>query len=134
MSNDAMATLAAQVPTSMEDLSCVAGLGENVVKEYGERLVKNIKAFVEQENLQKYIDRRPAKKPRTTESSSSASATSGKKQSSTNRTNVKSDSEPNAVIDIDDEFDVGIDFGAIEIPSSKASSSKKNQPKKSSYF
>ena len=50
-----MATLAAQAPTAIEDLMAIGVLGENV-NEFGERLVKNIKACVELEHLQKYLD------------------------------------------------------------------------------
>eukprot|EP00957_Ditylum_brightwellii_P198616 15137842-Ditylum_brightwellii.AAC.1 len=40
----------------MEELSLLGILGENIEKEYGERLIKSIMSFVELENLQKYID------------------------------------------------------------------------------
>jgi ribonuclease D len=115
MTGKAMSTVAAQAPTNLEDLNEVGVLGENIVKEYGERLVKNIKAFVELENLQKYIDRRPPKRLKTDESSELHSATMKKP----------------AAIDVDDdedEFEVGIDFNAIEIPSTTGST------KKSPYF
>jgi ribonuclease D len=123
MTGKAMSTVAAQAPTNLEDLNEVGVLGENVVKEYGERLVKNIKAFVELENLQKYIDRRPTKRLKRDESSELHSAT-------TKRPAASKPPPARAVIDVDDdeEFDVGIDFNAIEIPSTKGST------KKSPYF
>jgi ribonuclease D len=123
MTGKAMSTVASQAPTTLEDLNAVGVLGENVVKEYGERLVKNIKAFVELENLQKYIDRRPPKRPRRDESTELHSATAKKP--------VASKAPPGSVvIDVDDEdeFDVGIDFNAIEIPNTNDSA------KKSHYF
>lgn len=120
MNGKAMTTVAAQAPTSLEDLNEVGVLGENVVKEYGERLVKNIKAFVELENLQKYIDRRPPKRLRSDESSELHSPTTKKP--------AASKAPPaRAVIDVDndeDEFEVGIDFNAIEIPSTTGSTEK----------
>ena len=62
MSNSAMSTLAAQVPTSTKELAELGVLGENVVKEYGERLIKNINAFIQQEKLQKYLEHRKSKR------------------------------------------------------------------------
>jgi ribonuclease D len=123
MTGKAMSTVASQAPTTLEDLNAVGVLGENVVKEYGERLVKNIKAFVELENLQKYIDRRPPKRPKTDESTELHSVTS--KKPTTSKAPARS-----AVIDVDgeDEFDAGIDFNAIEIPDTKDSA------RKSHYF
>ena len=122
MSGPAMATVAAQAPTSVEDLMAIGVLGENVVKEYGERLVKNIKAFVELEHLQKYIDRRPPKRPRTADSTSSNSSDAKKPAAAGHK------SSANSVINVDDddddEFDVGIDFSAIEIPEPKEATLK----------
>jgi ribonuclease D len=123
MTGKAMSMVASQAPTTLDDLNAVGVLGENVVKEYGERLVKNIKAFVELENLQKFIDRRPPKRPRTDESTELHLVAAKK--------TAKSKAPPeSAVIDVDDEdeFDVGIDFNAIEIPNTK------DNAKKSHYF
>jgi len=44
--------LASQVPMSVNELS---SLEKNVVKEYGDRLLKNIRAFIEQEKLHDYL-------------------------------------------------------------------------------
>lgn len=62
MSNDAMITIAEQLPLTMDELSDLGVLGENVVKEYGERLVKNINAFVEQNDLRCYANNRQPKR------------------------------------------------------------------------
>merc|ERR1712060_93012 len=53
--------LASQVPMSVNELS---SLENNVVKEYGDRLLKNIRAFIEQEKLHDYL------KPKETEKQS----------------------------------------------------------------
>jgi len=48
--------VANKVPTSIDQLaSC--DLSQNFIQQYGERLIKNINAFIEQENLQTYIQR-----------------------------------------------------------------------------
>ena len=104
MSNSAMTTFASKVPTSIEQLSALGILGENVQKEYGERLVKNIKAYVNQENLQHYLDKRDSKRARVT--------------------NV--DKKSSEIVEIDDEFETDIDFNSIKMPASDT--------KKSSYF
>lgn len=123
MNGATMTAVASQVPTTVEELHSISGLGENVIKEYGERLVKNIKAFVELEGLQEYLDKRPKKRPRTDPPAGKVKSTSA---------NTKKRAAPNAasIIDVDaddDEFDVGIDFSAIDIPNSSSSG-------KSPYF
>ena len=67
MNNTAMSTIAAQVPLSINELNSLGVLGENVVKEYGDRLIKNINAFVEQNKLEKYMNARDAKRQKTGE-------------------------------------------------------------------
>ncbi len=62
MSNNAISAIAEQIPLTIEELSELGVLGENVVKEYGERLIKNINAFVEQNALQVYVQNRDAKR------------------------------------------------------------------------
>ena len=101
MSNQAMSALAAQVPTSIPELSDLGKLGETVIQDYGERLVKNITAYVKQEKLEKYVERRRAsKRPR--------------KGKENNRPEPINNDNSN-------EFDAaGIDFAAIELPGEKA--------------
>jgi uncharacterized protein YuzB (UPF0349 family) len=55
MSNNALSTIAETVPLTIHELSELEVLSENVMKEYGERLIKNIKAFIEQNALQVYL-------------------------------------------------------------------------------
>jgi ATP-dependent DNA helicase, RecQ family len=111
MNNKAMGTIASQVPLTIEELNDLGVIGENVVKEYGDRLIKNLNAFIEQNSLQKYtmnkrrkieVEPEPAPVP-----------------------------HPNAASHImldDDEFG-GIDFSSIEIPDGPI-----NSKAKSSYF
>ena len=56
LNNPKMMNVANKVPTSMDQLaSC--DLSQNFIQQYGERLIKNINAFIEHENLQTYIHR-----------------------------------------------------------------------------
>jgi superfamily II DNA helicase RecQ len=88
MSNDAMKSLAAGVPTTIEELKELGILGENIIKEYGEKIVKIVGKFIESNSLQSYIkDRRPSKRPKT-------------------------DSSRGEDVD-DDEFDTDIDFTLV---------------------
>lgn len=112
MSDTAILTAGSQAPMTLEELHDIGGLGENVIKEYGERLVKVVKNFVEMENLQEYIANRPKKRPRTETPTG------------------KVTSNPSQPIDVcgDDEFDVGIDFSMIPIPDTKLGSSSSKSP------
>lgn len=113
MNNAAMTTIAAQVPTSMEELSDLRILGENVINDYGERLVRNISSFVQQEKLEKYLERRAAKRPKVGGGTSSAAAAS----SSTAGTAAKA---TKGVGKENEDFDAGIDFSAIDLPTGNA--------------
>ena len=111
--------IAIKAPTNKEELAeCM--LPENFQKEYGDRLLKMINAYIQQENLQKCIEDRQAKKRKTENSSND-----------------------NDVIVVDDEFDDGIDYASIELPATQnsgepsaasSSSTSKLKSKKSSYF
>ena len=61
MGNQKMANVATLVPTTLDELADCE-LPQNVQKQYGERLIKNINAYIEQESLQKYVENRPNKK------------------------------------------------------------------------
>ncbi len=113
MNHDAMNELAANAPMSIEELSDLGVLGENVVKEYGNRIIGGIRNYIEKNNLEKYIEKK-AKKRQKIEISPAKTASAL--------------TSPNA--DDDFEFDVGIDFSAIDIPDSRPSQTTK----KSSYF
>ena len=115
MNNAAMTIIAAQVPTSMEELSDLRILGENVINDYGERLVRNISSFVQQEKLEKYLERRAAKRPKVGGGTSSAAAASS--STSTAGTAAKA---TNGVGKENEDFDAGIDFTAIDLPTGNA--------------
>ena len=101
MGNQKMANVATLVPTTLDELADCE-LPQNVQKQYGERLIKNINAYIEQESLQKYVENRPKKK----------------QKAAVEMSNLES--KP-ILIDVpdsdnDDEFEDGIDYAAIEIP------------------
>ena len=125
MSNKAMSEIAAQVPTTMEELTDLGVLGENVVAEYGQRLVKNISFFVKEEKLEKYIERRQksSKRAKVSPVGGAAEATASKGKDKENSLNVP-----------DDFDDAGIDFAAIDLPDGRPSGDEKPTAKKSLYF
>ena len=121
-----MQAIAGHAPTSIDELADCE-IGENVKKQYGERLLKNINNYIETEKLQKYIENRSKKKPKT--DSKSTAAKSSK------------DAKPILIDSSDDEFDDGIDYSALNIP--EANSTKPDKPigsklksggNKSTYF
>lgn len=99
----------------MAELNALGVLGENVVKEYGERLVKNINSFIATENLKSYIDKRPPKRHKTSDSKDQA--TKGSSTNTHRSTTVVA--LPTNGQDEFDEFETGIDFGAIALPGGK---------------
>jgi superfamily II DNA helicase RecQ len=94
LSNPAVKQVALSAPTTVEELRAMSVVGENVIKEYGDQLVRAVNRFIEENNLESYVAQRPPKRLKTGPSSSE-----------------KAGKETN-----DDEFDSGIDFSAIEIP------------------
>ena len=114
MNNKAMGTIASQVPQTIDELNDLGVMGENVVKEYGDRLIKNLNAFVEQNDLQKYLEGKENKRRKLDAGNSKTPAATKKVASPIN-------------IDDDDDFDLDIDFSAIELPEGPSQT-------KSSYF
>lgn len=100
MGNQKMTNVATLVPVTIEELSDCE-LPQNVQKQYGERLIKSINAFIDQEKLHQYIENRPKKKHKSVAEDN------------------KMESKP-ILIDVpdsdEDEFDDGIDYSAIQIP------------------
>ena len=116
MNQKAMGTIASQVPLSIDELNDIGVIGENVVKEYGDRLIKNLNAFVEQNGLEKYVQGKENKRRRLDDAKVAAPAPG--QVSMASKTSL------------DDEFDIDIDFSAIDIPDGPVPTSKA----KSSYF
>ena len=110
LSGDQAKEIATKAPTNLEELAeCM--LPENFQKEYGDRLLKNINAYIESEKLQSIVEKRRTKKRKRDD------------------------------VIVVDEFDDGIDYAAIELPvtqnsgdQSASSSGSKLKSKKSSYF
>lgn len=110
LSNEAMRAVADQVPLTVEELNGIAGLGENIIKEYGPRLVLVVEKFVEQKDLGRYVNhRRPSKRLRT-----GSSPARPAKPNAKNGEIIEISDDPE-----EDEFDNGIDFAAIELPGAK---------------
>jgi len=97
LSNAAIKRIAMQTPLDIDDLQAMGIIGENIIKAYGDRIVKMVSAFIQAHNLEEYITKaRPNKR-------------------------LKVDTNPRQSLgggDEVDEFDTGIDFSAIEIPDS----------------
>ena len=83
------------VPTTLDELKTIDGLGDHKVQKYGSDLLRRIIFFLEKEGLTEYFNsKRPSK-----------------------RLKVSKEAEPVIMIDEDDdEFDTEIDFGLIEMP------------------
>jgi superfamily II DNA helicase RecQ len=109
LSNESMKTIAAQAPMSIDELNALGVVGENIIKEYGERIVRAVQSFVTQQGLEEYINRRPTK-----------------------RAKVVSE-ESNDLVD--DEFDdARIDFASIQLPEPTVIDAAKKSKKASPYF
>lgn len=63
LKNDAMKTISSQVPMTIEELQVLGLLGENTIKEYGERIVKVVSSNVAQANLEEYGAASPPRAP-----------------------------------------------------------------------
>mmetsp|Transcript_12438 Transcript_12438/g.21777 ORF Transcript_12438/g.21777 Transcript_12438/m.21777 type:complete len:172 (+) Transcript_12438:2-517(+) len=92
LSNEEMKAIASQAPITKEEISELGILGDKKLEEYGARIVKAIKLYVEKEDLERQLSRRPAKRRRTA-------------------------SEP-PIIEIDDDdedYDQGVDYSRIDL-------------------
>lgn len=139
MSNSVMKQCAAQFPTTVEELQALGVLGENVIKEYGGRLLKCIRAFIQQEGLDSLVKQkqqmRPTKKQKTVivlddddEEEDKQAGENNKKPAA-----VASVAAPVALDEDDDEFGGNdIDFNAIPDPCPENALSR--DQKKSPYF
>ena len=58
MKPESIKKIAWTVPTSNEELTSLGVLGENIIKEYGERLLRAINNFVEKEGLTDIISQK----------------------------------------------------------------------------
>jgi hypothetical protein len=75
-------------------------LGENIIKEYGERLLRAINNFVEKENLSELVAQKPP----------------SKKVKVANVAKLNTLPKPNVPNESFDEFETDVDFGAIDMP------------------
>ena len=97
-------TIASDAPTSLDELKALGILGEKKLEEYGARIVKPIKRYVEKEGLEDQLLERKQ------------TAKSFKESTGTATTRIRPSKE---IIEIqdddDDEFDDGIDYSAIDL-------------------
>jgi hypothetical protein len=107
MTTATMKTIANSVPMTKEELSALGVLGEKLLDEYGSRLIRQINSFVQTENLTEYVQNRPIKRAKTDEASPTPPPQAGTSYQRVTKREV---------IDVDDEFDVDIDFAAIPLP------------------
>ena len=128
LSNDVMKTIAAEVPMSLSALTAIGCLGENILKVYGERIVKIVSSYVTQEGLEHHV--------KTRDESQAPPKKKSKVDSSTHATKV---------LDLDDddddddfEFGIDIDLSKIESPLDEhvvaSAQSKRKVGKGSRYF
>ena len=109
MSHNIITNIAKQVPTTVDELSEL-GLADAIEKEYGERLVKNVNAFVEMNNLHKYIEQKRK---------NSQASSKRQKIHKTPTQNVSKHAMASNVVDMTDDCDKynnGIDFNTFKLP------------------
>lgn len=120
-------SIAAYAPTTEDDLASLGVLGEQKMKEYGGRLVKVIKKFVDDKNLHEYISNRPPppKRPRVQYTPPPAKTNNTKNKSTVSaRTDPAPKPRRQTVVEVrddsdrndDDEFATDINFDLIDIP------------------
>ncbi len=97
-------TIANNAPTTIDDLKALGILGEKKLEEYGARIVKPIKRFVEKEGLENQLSLQRKKAGKSSSSKGSKS-------------NANSSEEVIEIADDEDgdEFDNGIDYSAIDL-------------------
>ena len=134
MTNKVIKTVAAQCPTTLEELKAVDGLGEQKFKEYGARLIRIINAFVETENLQEHLakkrDAQPVKKRK---ASARQSATVADKGNKVAKLNVPSRNNLDTFNDDDDEFPLDFDLTGLVLPGDQPTPME-DANNKSKYF
>lgn len=84
------------------------------MKEYGDRLVRHITKFVKDENVEELLNKRPAKRAKTSEPGSSDLLSRAKPKQTEKGQSTKTSREV-IELDDDDEFHTDIDFSAIEL-------------------
>ena len=111
-----MKTVSCKVPRSIAELKGLGVLGDQVVNDYGQRLVKLINSFVETNELEEYLNSRPKK-----------------------RTKTSNESKKSVIViddDEEDEFD-SIDFGTVDLtqlPDSKPAATGAKEKAQSRFF
>jgi bloom syndrome protein len=121
LSNNTMKAIASRRPRTIEELKDVGGLGENIISEYGDRIVKVVVSYINQNGLDDMT--RATKRPKIPSDSDSTNQRTATNNLSSNIVEIS---------DKDDEFDAGIDFSTIELPEIGGTSTTGSS--KSPYF
>jgi hypothetical protein len=106
--------IAMNAPTSVDELTSLGILGDKKVEEYGPRIVKPIRIYVEREGLEGYLAKGRAKRLKAdnaVEKIAPSVVPYGNKRSGTKK-------QPASVIEIEDsdeEFEDDIDYSAINL-------------------
>jgi hypothetical protein len=125
MKQEAMNEIAAKVPMSSDELNDLGVVGENVAAEYGDRVIRMIRSFIEQNNLQKYTDAKPkTKRQKTGHSAENRSSESGGSGVSSTKMG-ETTKQPSSNEIVDDFADLDVDL--FNIPDD-------GQGNQSSYF
>mmetsp|Transcript_10927 Transcript_10927/g.24046 ORF Transcript_10927/g.24046 Transcript_10927/m.24046 type:complete len:666 (-) Transcript_10927:67-2064(-) len=126
MNNAAMTSIASQVPVTIQELKDLALVGENIVENYGDRVIKAINSFITMENLESYVakksklekykhkpvGKKDAKRPRTGGTSGSRDVAGAPRATPSFVATVSDDN-------MEGIFDDDIDFASIVIPTPK---------------
>ena len=122
LSDPTIKSIAAFAPTTEDELVSMGLLGEQKIKDYGSRLVKKIKHFIDTHGLQEYTANRPGKRIRVDDNSDANKvATVVVQSASSSAVRNGKPKARKATIEIDgtdefDEFGGDIDYSNIDIP------------------
>ena len=124
-SNIAMKSIAHQVPRSIEEVKALSVLGENLITKYGGRIVKTVRDFVKEHDLEEMVNQhersRPKRSPGTADANNGLTPIKRTKMTTTTTT-TQEEVVDMTMMDAEDdhEFDVDdIDFSAIPLPTGK---------------
>ncbi len=118
LTDQTIKSIAEFAPTTEDELASMGVMGEEKMKEYGGRLVRVIRQFVEANGLEDYVANRPGKRARD-DDTGSAKVTAVVVRSTSSRSRAGQPKAQKAIIEIDDdddEFETDIDFANIDIP------------------
>jgi ribonuclease D len=111
LSDPTIKSIAAFAPTTEDELVSMGLLGEQKMKDYGSRLVRKVKQFVEKNGLEDFVANRAGKRTRTDDSATTEVAAVVVQSASSSAVRTGKPKARKAIIEIED--DDGVDeFGA----------------------